>query len=534
MAEFEGSSTDDKLVGTNDDDIIRGHDGGDVLWGLKGSDKIYGGKGDDFISDYFANAVDRMRDTLMGGDGDDQIVGGPNDLVDGGEGFDFALLDFSTDKADVVADLSQVGPGGAFTFGNGASIAGIEALNLILGRGDDLVKTGEGLPVYLVAGEGNDTVVGGAADDTFKGSLDSDVLVGGKGDDQLDGDYLDIIFGGGSDRVEGNDGSDFLLGGLSDTLDGGRGHDVFSLTLVTAEGVHIDLDSFANTGDLSFYGGSTQVIDCEVGTLRLGDGADWVNIGRAEIGVVGRFGDDTIIGGDGDNFIIGGGGNDKLIGGGGIDTVSFEDNFNQGVRVSLAIAGPQDTHVGMDTISGFENLVGSLNAADRLTGDNGANEIVGLGGDDRIRGGDGNDTLYGNVRFESGAFVPSDNDRIFGGAGDDRIIGGVGGDTLSGGGGTDVFVYESYLDTLDTAPDLILHLQPRDVIDLGAFDAIYSTPENEAFVLVDSPSAAAGTIWWQYDAGADMSILYLNDTGGAPTVLIRVEGDQRDYDNFVL
>ena len=95
-------------------------------------------------------------------------------------------------------------------------------------------------------------------------------------------------------------------------------------------------------------------------------------------------------------------GNHVLDGGTGIDTLSLYGNETDitaaGVTVSLALQGAaQATEQGMMTLTGFENLSGSI-YADFLTGDNDANLLAGDSGDDNLSGGKGDDTLYGDGR----------------------------------------------------------------------------------------------------------------------------------------
>jgi len=88
-------------------------------------------------------------------------------------------------------------------------------------------------------------------------------------------------------------------------------------------------------------------------------------------------------------------GDDTLTGGGG-DTVSYV-NANAGVTVSLALQpAAQDTiGAGVDTLSGFHNLTGSIHA-DTLIGDANDNTLTSGGGYDTLQGGGGADTLIGD------------------------------------------------------------------------------------------------------------------------------------------
>ena len=83
-----------------------------------------------------------------------------------------------------------------------------------------------------------------------------------------------------------------------------------------------------------------------------------------------------------------------LLGGNGSDTVSYA-HATSGVSVTLASTAAQNTvGAGIDTLSAFENLMGSQHE-DMLTGNNSANLLMGLGGNDVLVGGSGADTMVG-------------------------------------------------------------------------------------------------------------------------------------------
>lgn len=184
----------------------------------------------------------------------------------------------------------------------------------------------------------------------------------------------------------------------------------------------------------------------------------------------------TITGGDGNDLIQGGLGNDILIGGNGIDTVSYAA-ATAAVTVNLATTTAQNTvAAGTDTITGFENILGS-SYNDTLTGDANANTIEGGLGNDVLNGGAGIDTVsYASAtaavtinlalttaqntvgagtdtlsNFEN-IFASAFNDTLTGnssantindGAGNDLIVGGLSADTLTGGLGADTFQFLS-------------------------------------------------------------------------------------------
>jgi Ca2+-binding RTX toxin-like protein len=171
--------------------------------------------------------------------------------------------------------------------------------------------------------------------------------------------------------------------------------------------------------------------------------------------LLGNGGDNRIDGGAGDDTIDGGAGSDVLLGGLGVDTVSFA-SAPSSVTVDLANTGAQRT-VGnwSDTITGFENLVGSA----------------------------WNDTLTGS----------SAANRIDGGAGADRIRGGEGADRLTGGAGADRFIYGSLKEAGNgtATRDLITDLESADRIDLSLIDAHGSLTGDQAFVFIGAAAFTA-------------------------------------------
>jgi hypothetical protein len=102
------------------------------------------------------------------------------------------------------------------------------------GKGDDFVFVDESfglVPLSLVAyGEqGNDTLVGGSANDELHGDQGDDTLYGNDGNDSLFGDQgKDTLAGGfGDDDLAGDNGCDTLYGEAgADNVYGGNGKDV--------------------------------------------------------------------------------------------------------------------------------------------------------------------------------------------------------------------------------------------------------------------------------------------------------------------
>jgi Ca2+-binding RTX toxin-like protein len=153
--------------------------------------------------------------------------------------------------------------------------------------------------------------------------------------------------------------------------------------------------------------------------------------------IEGLLGNDVMYGKGGVDQLWGAGGDDLYDGGDGFDYAQFFRS-NMGIRVDLAIKGPQDTGEGRDTFVSIEGILGSDNN-DVFRGDDGGNEIQGSGGDDFIEGRGGGDFLTGG----------SGVDEIHGGDGDDSISGGIGNDRLYGDAGDDRFWGDFGVDLYD-------------------------------------------------------------------------------------
>jgi Ca2+-binding RTX toxin-like protein len=191
-------------------------------------------------------------------------------------------------------------------------------------------------------------------------------------------------------------------------------------------------------------------------------------------------------------------GNNILDGGAGNDTVDYSYALKS-VTVNLGLTAAQNT-VGqnMDTLLNIENVYGSLNAANNLTGNAGDNVLVGGKGNDTLNGGAGNDSLNGGAGTDravyasalKGVFVNlalttaqntlgggvdtlvnieslsgssyndilignSVNNMLLGGNGNDILAGALGDDVLTGGAGQDTFAFNTVLsaDNIDTITD---------------------------------------------------------------------------------
>lgn len=283
----------------------------------------------------------------------------------------------------------------------------------------------------LTANIGNNSITGAKGDDKMSGGADNDTLNGGIGDDKMTGGIgADTYMYGanfGADTItdfnrgEGDEITLLSFGAIQSVVD------LFAKATVTEAGGNTEID-FGGGNTLTLNNvAKNSLVDSDfnfgppVPVITGTGGKDTINGSSSpplqttnddEI-IFGLDGDDVIDALGGADFVEGGDGNDNMKGGAGIDTLSYED-ATAGVTVSLLVTAQQDTKgAGKDTVSQFENILGSVHA-DKLTGDKNDNKLEGAANDDILDGGLGNDTLLG-------------------GNGDDLLIGGVGSDTIDGG-----------------------------------------------------------------------------------------------------
>lgn len=394
---------------------------------------------------------DAGADRLSGGAGDDMVYGGAgddileggfgDDVLEGGEGSDWA--EYINAKGAISANLtSQTAIDGS---GGRDALIAIENLSGS-SYGDRLTgTTGDN---RLFGNGGFDRLSGGSGDDWLSGGGGADVIIGGSGADWAD--YSDDVSG-----MIANLTSETALDGFGyrDTVRG----------IENVEGSDFD-DRITGTRMTN--------------ELRGGDGADWLS------------------GGDGHDWLVGGSGADVMIGGSGVDTADYSE-AGQAVDVHIGAGVATDGTGDIDTLRGFENVIGS-DFDDVLTGTNQNNVLVGGAGDDILNGGVGNDALEGGAgedqliggggiadlasyandlqgvavdlvaqqgtdgggdvdtftdidgaigsAFDDTLIGNDFNNRLFGGDGDDLLIGGGRGDVLTGGSGADTFRMTSNFD----------------------------------------------------------------------------------------
>ncbi|SLN19496.1 Hint domain-containing protein [Pseudooctadecabacter jejudonensis] len=491
----------------DDDDLIFGFDGEDVINAGNGDDEAYGG----------ADA-----DSVFGGAGDDTLFGdGGNDLLEGGTGDDTVFAGTGTDQINVsedqgtdtitggenvadndVLNLVATGPDGVtvdmtgneagdFNFDSGNGNGTFTEIETVTMTGNDDTYDGSATTsgMGVVAGAGDDSLLGGSGGDTLQGDAGDDTIAGAGGDDQ-------ISAGTGNDtiQVSDTDGTDTIFGG-----EDADGSDIDILDLDEAgsgQGVTVTFDG-DEQGTYAFDGSPAGGTFDEIEQIDGTGEDDTLNAGADTSGV-------TLIGNDGDDVITGGQGDDSLSGGADADTFVVQDNFGDDTIVGGQTGNNYDT---LD-LSGLSNPVtvtfsgpGAGTVIDTVTGDtivfseieqlilteqsdvvdatndDGYTYIQTLGGDDSYVGSDGDDVVdeeigtpdgQGNDTFFGGA----GNDEIWAGTEDDTVFGGTGSDTLNGQDGNDSVFGGQGGDTLtgEDGDDLLSGGTGNDTVTGGSGD----------------------------------------------------------------
>ena len=518
-ADIQGTDAAEKLTGTDDSESIAGMGGNDTLKGGAGDDTLNGGAGNDL---------------LIGGPGGDTLNGGPNDPT----GID--TISYKYSMAGVTVNLFSGTARGGEAEGDtlGEDIENVQGsmYDDVL-TGDDKANSLWGLDGMdsLTGRDGDDTLNGGAGNDTLDGGDDDDILQGGPGADVLTGgddddtaSYSTSMMGvtvrlharqamGG--HAEGDTWGELVTVPYTMPAEDPDDPDVeMEETVPDIEnlvGSHLaDIlagDSRNNTingngGDDKLYGGPGGGND----TL-MGDGGDDMLFG-------GR-GNDELHGDDGDDMLHGGAGDDIFYGGAGSDMIYADDGdsvINGWVKTPPADDGDTDANESLEAVSdprtadtvsyerleeavtktlgaggitNIENIIGTDEDADTLTGDAGDNVIEGRDGGDVL---DGAGNPAANARGDTVSYSSSDRgvnvtlpavgstgnpsgghasgdtisnfENVTGSAHDDDLTGNGGNNVLSGLGGDDELMGGGGSNTLEGG-------EGEDELDGGGGDA---------------------------------------------------------------
>ncbi len=296
---------------------------------------------------------------------------------------------------------------------------------------------------------GSDTINGTAGNDlinTDTNGGNGDILNASLGDDfyvlsgSQAGDYYDFFYDSGSfssieltldadwaeayvDKYNGANllGTDQLIdlhrAAFFETGDGvyfkaTSGDDVFNINMDDSTWIGVNAQDGDDTFNISSNGGIVRIdyrgagagITANLNTGLVQDGrggTDQINVTNgsgARVEIHGTDNNDNITGsGRNERFILGEG-NDTLDAGNGWDALRYDRSNVGAVTVNLATGtatGTWNGNVFTHTISNVEEVRGSRNDSDSITGDGNNNWFRGHGGDDTLNGGGGNDTLVG-------------------------------------------------------------------------------------------------------------------------------------------
>ncbi len=101
-----GSETGDAINAGAGDDVVDGGAGDDSITGGAGADVLAGGLGSDILyGGELNNLDDGEADTLSGGEGDDELNLGNDDIATGGEGADTFVREVSMTSRALVTDF---------------------------------------------------------------------------------------------------------------------------------------------------------------------------------------------------------------------------------------------------------------------------------------------------------------------------------------------------------------------------------------------------------------------------------------------
>ena len=502
-----GSSHNDTITGDGNDNVISGGAGNNTLDGGSGTNTLdyssdpagvtvdlatgtatNGWSGTDTISN-FQNVIGSAHNDVITGDSNNNVIdgGGGNNTLDGGAGTN--TLDYSHDPAGVTVDLvtgtATNGYGGTDTISNFQNVIGSNHGDTIIGNGNNVITGGSGND-HVVDGGGNNTFDGGGGINTLDYSSDPagvtvDLATGtatnGFGGTDTITNFQNVIGSAYGDVITGDANDNMItVGGGNNTLDGGGGTNTLDYSHQTAS-VYVDLvDGWATNGSggTDTISNFQNVIGSNYGDTIIGDG------------------NNVITGGSGDDHVIDGGGNNVFDGGGGNNTLDYS-NDPAAVTVDLSAGTASNGFGGTDTITNFQNVIGSA-YDDVITGDSNNNVIDGAGGNNTLDGGGGTNTLdYHND--PSSVYVDMPDGVVYNGYGGtdtitnfQNVISSVYGDTIlggsednvitimgannyvDGGGGTNTIDYSHA--TSGVTIDLTMYVASND--GFGGTDDIYN------------------------------------------------------------
>jgi Ca2+-binding RTX toxin-like protein len=425
-----GSAAGDTLVGSSGNDFVQGGGGNDELDGGAGVDylgylnapsavsvnlatgKSSGGDGSDDLKNFENVGGSAYNDTLIGDGGYNILEGmGGDDTLDGGVGSNNGASYYHASGGVTVNLAGSSGTGPGYSDGPDGHDQLLNIQDLYGSQYND-VLTGDGNANSFVAYGGNDTVDGGAGNDTMN-------YTGNRAD-------YSVAYNGStatftiSDKLVNRDGSDQVR--------------------------NVEFFQFAD-GKLSAAQLQASVVpDTTAPTVASFSPADAATGVATSVNILITFSEAIALGS----------GNIFLKDANGTVVASYNAASN---AANLSISGDTLTiHPGTALAAGSGySLELSAGSVHDLAGNNfagmasyhfitlgtgsfiaGNGALVGTNGDDTLQGGAGNDSLDGGAGddvLDGGA----GNDSLAGGTGNDTLLGGAGADTMAGGDGADLY-----------------------------------------------------------------------------------------------
>jgi len=441
---FGNTATASSITAGAGNDTMTGGTGNDTILGGDGNDQITAGSGNDSIDAGAGNDTIVMAANLASGD-----------VINGGDGTDVLLVSaaIAASAAATVSNVEVIGFSATSTQDMTAFLnSGITTLAATAGA-LTVTNAQANLSSIVLGASGASAVTGANLTrlvDSTADSLSILLVDGTTGGTTL----VTPSLANEETLTIGESGTDstaavtFALGTVTATslktlnITGSNNH---TMTL-SGNTALATINASAATGTLNITDGNSAVNETITGpaasamTVTGGSGNDSITGGAAADSMVGGAGNDTILGNAGNDTIIGGLGVDSLVGGDGTDTISAAYTLSTdggstlatGVVINLGstaitaatIAGFKTTGAGtvvlgvnsdlstvasgtmvnlgtsanvattsarVDTLSGFENIIGST-GTDYLVGSSSANTITGGTGADVVLLGAGADT----------------------------------------------------------------------------------------------------------------------------------------------
>lgn len=359
---LDGGAGDDTLGAGNGNDTLLGGDGNDSLTGGGGDDSLSGGDGYDSLDGGAGN------DILLGGDGNDSLAGGiGEDHLSGGAGDDSLSGGTGDDKytyghgggSDTIFESPENNSNNVLEFTDidfDSVTFNKSADSLVItlndGSGDVVLNNWFSTRNFGLSVIDSINFAGGATFDAavLDAVVQQSISINGTaGSDNLAGDDFDHTFdaGTGNDTILGGAGNDtyvFNVGGGHDTIIDADGNNVVKFGAgIEKSQITISTDVWQDTTTLLYHNGDQVTLSADAGneiqSFKFDDGStlsfnDLVNLNGQtfveppEIPATyfGGVGFNAYYGGAGSNFLRGNSGNNFFYGGAGNDIFNPQDN----------------------------------------------------------------------------------------------------------------------------------------------------------------------------------------------------------------